>query len=91
MYEFLRGIIFIGDGDKAAFEQLRHIVENVLPVSEHGKILNIVDPAFVGAVGAAWLARFFEKHPSLLDPISSVPGWNMQVHLPWKEFKHNEL
>ncbi|KAH8652594.1 hypothetical protein BGZ60DRAFT_419900 [Tricladium varicosporioides] len=89
-YSFLRGILFIGDGQKAFFQQIREIIQNVFPTSEHNKILDLVEPSFVGAAGAAWLARFYEKHPKLLDTITSGPNWIGRQEI-YKNFRHDEL
>lgn len=90
VYGFLRGILFIGDGNKAFFQQIREIIKSVLPVSEHNKILDSVDPSFVGAAGAAWVARFYEKYPKILDPVTSGQKACYREDI-YKEFTHDEL
>jgi hypothetical protein len=57
----LRGLILSGEGPRSDFEYLREGIITAVP--EHAdKICDSIDPAFVGAVGAAKWAKFQVDH-----------------------------
>lgn len=58
--EYLRAIVFIGDAPSHAFRRLRDIVLGIFPNAED-MIRSSIEPRYVGAVGAARWATFFER------------------------------
>lgn len=61
-FDFLRGIIVSGEIPQPRMEELRKLLVEAFPGQE-SKILNSIDPLYVGAAGAAYRARH-----SVLDP-----------------------
>ena len=64
--DFLRAIIISGDAPRRSIEKIRTIVEEVFRGHKE-KIHDSIDPSFVGAVGAALLAKFYSEHPEELE------------------------
>jgi len=60
----LRAVIFSGDASSTEIDRIRRIVKKVLPPGHHHKIKDSIDPAYVGAIGAAYQAKSL-----ILDPL----------------------
>ena len=64
--DYLRAIVLSGDVSDRAMGKLRGIIEDVFP-GHKGKIHDSINPSFVGAVGAARLAKFYARNPQKLE------------------------
>jgi hypothetical protein len=60
----LRAVMFSGDALSTEMDRIRSIVKAVLPLGHYHKIKDSIDPAYVGAIGAAYQAKAL-----VLDPL----------------------
>ncbi|KAH8705210.1 hypothetical protein BGW36DRAFT_367085 [Talaromyces proteolyticus] len=76
----LRAIVFSGDAAKSRFQELRNEIIRAMP--EHAtRIRDSIDPALVGAIGAAEWAKLQVQNPKILKDIevdTTIP--NNPVH-----------
>lgn len=77
-----RRIIFSGDAPDSEFQKIRESVEEIFP-DFADRFVEGIEPKWVGAVGAARLARLFTFHP---ERFRMEPGYGEEVN-----YEHNEL
>lgn len=84
-FDLLKAIIISGEAPKAVCENVRHTIAGLFPNHEH-RILDSIDPNWVGAVGAAQLAKAQIEYPDALE------GWHTCILEPeFASGKHDEL
>jgi len=64
-FYFLRAIIVSGEVSQPSMEELHNVLVEAFPGQE-SKIRDSIDPLYIGAVGAAFKARYFTLHPEAL-------------------------
>lgn len=85
-FEYLRGLVFSGEASNQDMAQLRDAIREGLPSRFHSKILNSIDPRYIGAIGAAYQARIFVRIPRKL-----VQSGDKHLDWPSNPPRHDEL
>lgn len=79
--ESLHAIVFSGDAGPRAFSSVKKSIASILPGVP---IKDSIDPLYVGAVGAAEMAKKQVEDPSLLED-------NIKGYVPADPPSHDEL